>query len=156
MLDINKICDYIIFRLRAEGNGDLSHLKLQKLLYYVQAWYLAFENKPLFDGKFQAWIHGPVNRKIYNRFKDTKYIYSTINTSDIIEKDIVDKLEPSVKEHIDIVLEVYAGFSDTTLELKTHCEQPWIDARSGFQSFERCEVELLEDTMRDYYKARLG
>ena len=70
MITINEVCDYIIFRLKSEGKGSLNHLKLQKLLYYVQAWHLAFygETFSLMEN-FKAWIHGPVNRTIYNRFK---------------------------------------------------------------------------------------
>lgn len=155
MININQVTDYIVFRLKAEGEGQLSHLKLQKLLYYVQAWHLAFYDEPFFDGKFQAWIHGPVNRSVYDRFKDSKYMYSSITTLDLMETDITNKLDNDVKNHIDSVLEVYAGFSDTELEGKTHAEKPWIEARNGFQSFDRCEVEIIESTMRDYYKARL-
>ncbi|MBB6128338.1 Panacea domain-containing protein [Mucilaginibacter lappiensis] len=155
MVDINQVCDYIIFRLKVEGEGQLSHLKLQKLLYYVQAWSLAFGKGAFFDGKFQAWVHGPVNRTVYNRFKDSKYMYSSINTSDMFEQDIVNKLSVEAKKHIDSVLEVYAGYSDTELEGKTHSERPWIEARNDFEPFERCEVELDEEIMKVYYKARL-
>jgi len=156
MTTIDQACDYIIFRLKVEEPAPLSQLKLQKLLYYVQAWNLAFEGKPLFDGKFQAWIHGPVNRSIYNRFKDTKYMYSSINTSDMQDAHIVNNLADPVKQHIDSVLEVYAGYSDTELESKTHNEKPWIEARHGFEPYDRCEVELNEETMRSFYKARLN
>ncbi|ALL05579.1 hypothetical protein AQ505_08795 [Pedobacter sp. PACM 27299] len=155
MIQINQACDYIIFRLKVEGESQLNHLKLQKLLYYVQSWHLAFYGEPFFNGKFQAWVHGPVNRAIYNRFKDSKYMYTTINTSDLMEPEIVKTLDGDSKEHIDSVLEVYAGYSDTELEAKTHAETPWIDARKGYEPFQRCEVELDESTITRYYKARL-
>lgn len=156
MITINEVCDYIIFRLKSEEKCSLNHLKLQKLLYYVQAWHLAFYGKTFFDGKFQAWIHGPVNRSIYNRFKDSKYIYSSIDLEDILEIEITSKLEQKDKEHIDVVLEIYAGFSDTDLESKTHQEEPWINARKGFKPSERCEMELDEKIMLSYFKARLN
>lgn len=156
MVTIDQACDYIIFRLKVEEPAPLSHLKLQKLLYYVQAWALAFDAKPLFDGKFQAWVHGPVNRNIYNRFKDTKYMYSSINLADMQDEKIVNHIDEAAKQQIDSVLEVYAGYSDTELESKTHNEKPWIEARNGFEPYDRCEVEISEDTMRDFYKARLN
>ena len=155
MLDINQVCDYIIFRLKSEDEAQLSHLKLQKLLYYVQSWNLAFYSKPLFSGKFQAWIHGPVNRVIYDRFKDSKFIYSPINLSDIINPNITELISHENKSHIDVVLEVYAPFTDTDLEIKTHEEEPWLEARNGYVASERCEVELNENTMHRYYNARL-
>lgn len=76
--NINDIVDYIINRFERGGKNDLTMLKLQKLLYYAQAWYLVNKgkNKRLFIGKFEAWVHGPVNREIFNRFKETHSLYS--------------------------------------------------------------------------------
>src|SRR5258708_4115865 len=52
------------------GAGDsITHLKLQKLVYYAQAWSLALRNKPLFDEDFVAWTHGPVVKSVWRRFK---------------------------------------------------------------------------------------
>jgi uncharacterized phage-associated protein len=157
MKNIHDVCDYVIFRTTGEGNGFLSHLKLQKILYYTQSWYLAYEKNSLFDGKFQAWIHGPVNREIYNRFKDSKYMYSTINMVDIKMDDLAfNVLSEEEKDHINSVLEAYAPFSDVQLEKMTHDERPWIEARSGFEPFQRCEKEINEKTMQDYYASRIN
>ena len=41
-------------------------MKLQKLLYYCQAWALVWDDKPLFKEKIEAWISGPVVRTLYN------------------------------------------------------------------------------------------
>ena len=65
----NKIADYILFK--TQNTGDfLTNLKLQKLLYYAQAWYLANYQKPLFDEPIEAWVHGPVVVQVYNEFRD--------------------------------------------------------------------------------------
>lgn len=58
MQNLHAVCDYIICRVRMAEAG-LNHLKLQKLMFYVQAWNLAFYGETLFCGKFQAWVHGP-------------------------------------------------------------------------------------------------
>lgn len=156
MENINEVCDFVVFRLTGEGNESLSHLKLQKILFYIQSWHLAFDKQPLFDGKFQAWIHGPVNRTIYNRFKDSKYMYSSITMSDIQSDLTFPSLDQSDRDHINAVLETYAQYSDVQLEKMTHDEKPWIDARDGFQPYERCEVEINESTMQNYYAARIN
>jgi uncharacterized phage-associated protein len=157
MKDINQICDYIIFRLKSEGDIPLSNIKLQKLLYYTQAWHLAFtDNKPLFKGKFQAWIHGPVNRDIFDRFKDTKYLYSEILLEDIIDKNISEILSEEEIKHINIVLENYAHFSGVQLEDMSHNEAPWIKAREGYASNQRCEVNIDETFLGDFFRQRLG
>jgi uncharacterized phage-associated protein len=157
MNNINDICNYVIFRLTSEGGGSLSHLKLQKLLYYIQSWNLAYEGKPLFDGTFQAWIHGPVNREVYNRFKATKYMYSSITLKDIDGEDCsFPNLSEDDQDFINGILEAYAPYSDVQLEKMTHDEFPWIEARDGYMPYHRCEVEISETTMATYYAKRIG
>ncbi len=153
-MNINDVCDYVIHRV-IESGESLSNLKLQKLLYYVQSWHLAFESKPLFNGKFQAWVHGPVSREIYSRFSDTKSLYSDINQEDISQDFEPEKLDSDCKSHIDRVLSVYAKYSGPQLEEMTHKESPWVEAREGYSSWERCEVELNENTMMECYSKRL-
>ncbi|MEG5233330.1 DUF4065 domain-containing protein, partial [Microcoleus sp. AT9b-C3] len=43
--------------LAAQTNVAINAYKLQKLMYYAQAWYLGVYGKPLFDADFQAGIH---------------------------------------------------------------------------------------------------
>ncbi|MCI8346638.1 MAG: SocA family protein [Bacilli bacterium] len=54
---------------RYEVYEGLSHLKLQKLLYFAQGVNLVVNNKSLFNDKIVAWTHGPVVRSIYDDFK---------------------------------------------------------------------------------------
>ncbi len=44
-------------------------MKLQKLCYYAQSWSLAWDDAPLFDQDFEAWVHGPVNPELFNALK---------------------------------------------------------------------------------------
>jgi len=154
VMNINDACDYIIHKVIASGE-TISNLKLQKLLYYVQAWNLVFEDRPLFDGKFQAWVHGPVSRNIYNRFADTKTLYSDITVHDVQPTFSPASLDESEIGHIDRVLSVYAKFTGAQLEELTHKEDPWVQARDGYEPFERCEKELDEGIMKHYYQQRL-
>lgn len=156
MAKINEISDYVIFRCKAEGDTDLSALKHQKLLYYIQAWHLAFHQRPAFEADFQAWIHGPVNRDIYEIYKDTKYLYSEMNLEDITDISFAEKLDAEMKVHIDTILDSYAGFSATQLEIMTHQEEPWIEARKGYAPTQRCENIISNDVMQRYYAARLN
>jgi len=55
----NNVSDYLISF--AHSTGDvITNLKLQKLLFYSQAWYLALKDDYIFEEDFQAWVHGPV------------------------------------------------------------------------------------------------
>ena len=85
--DVNIIADYIIMRLTSDEDDrgmDLINLKLQKLLYYVQAWFLGIEGKRFLNTSFEAWVHGPVSRDVFDRFKDSKNLYSQITVKDIV------------------------------------------------------------------------
>ena len=55
----NDTADFLLIECRERGD-ILTNLKLQKLLYYAQAWYLVLLNKPLFAEDFQAWAHGHI------------------------------------------------------------------------------------------------
>lgn len=152
--DIHDVADYVIGAF-ADEPGNLTVLKLQKLLYYVQAWHLAIKNAPLFAGKFQAWVHGPVNRQVYDRFKDTHALYSPVTSASIRGEFKRDAISGDPKAHIDEILEAYGRFSGTQLEDMTHDERPWIDARGGRGDYERCEADIDERTMGGFYKSLL-
>jgi uncharacterized phage-associated protein len=47
----------------------LTHLGLQKILYFAHAWYLAKYNVPLIGHKFEAWEYGPVIRVVFDQLK---------------------------------------------------------------------------------------
>src|SRR5437016_8859052 len=67
-ISARKIADYLIAFAHRVGD-PISNLKLQKLLYYAQAWYLALHNEPLFPESIEAWVHGPAVPPVYGKFK---------------------------------------------------------------------------------------
>lgn len=154
MKKINAVTDYVIMKAKLdEASVSLTHLKLQKILYYIQAWSLGINKKKMFDADFQAWVHGPVCREVYDRFSPCRSIYDEISQSDIrTPKDDFDKyLSEDEMAFIDYILENYLGFSGSELEEMTHQEAPWIEARKGVGKFERSEEVLSCETMLSYY-----
>ena len=105
---ISRLNDFYIVKSE-DKNASLINLKLQKLLYYVQAWSYGIRNKPMFAGDFEAWIHGPVNRTIYDRFNPTKYLYSEINVEDCLNQNVT--LTSDDAEFVDFILENYLKYS---------------------------------------------
>jgi uncharacterized phage-associated protein len=154
-MNIQDVADYIIWKT-CEAGIVPNLLKLQKLAYYAEAWRWAIAKHELSGAEFQAWVHGPVNRELYDRFKDTKSLYSTADTSDIREDFDPDSLDPEERGHVDAVLEVYAAFTGSQLEAMTHNEFPWTEARKGYRSTERCEVAIKTEHMQQYYGARIS
>ena len=116
--DIIDIVDYVILRAYQEDDNNLLiNLKLQKIMYYIQAWSLGIRERVFFNGKFQAWIHGPVSISIYERFKDTKTLYSIINITDVCNKNVFDSIKKEDSDFIDFILENYMCFSGVELEI---------------------------------------
>lgn len=139
------IADYLILECRERGEL-LTNLKLQKLLYYAQAWYLALKNEPLFEEDFQAWVHGPVLLTQYHRFRDCKWKPIEI---DVAAPDLSDDTKTFLNEIID----VFGSEPAVALEIMTHRERPWIEARGDLAPHEPCNTYISKDSMSDFYKS---
>ncbi|HOX41197.1 MAG TPA: DUF4065 domain-containing protein [bacterium] len=137
----------------ANETGDIiTNLKLQKLVYYAQAWYLANYKKPLFDEDFEAWIHGPVIPDLYHKYKS--FGYSPIETK--IDFSSVENLDSTVKEFLAEVAKIYMTHGAYELEAMTHQEQPWIDARDGCEPDENCSNVIPKKSMMEFYGAKIS
>src|SRR5689334_17203169 len=92
-INVNAIADWFIARSHEAGD-PITPLKLQKLVYYAQAWYVALYDKPLVRDEFQAWLHGPVSPRLYQRFKALQWR--------AIEEDVrPPELPPEIIEHLE-------------------------------------------------------
>lgn len=128
--------------------GEITTMKLHKILYYCQAWSLVWDEKPLFDEEIEAWINGPVIRDLFNTHKGN-FKLSTIS---IGNRDILNKNQ---KDTIDAVLGYYGNKSAQWLIELSHLEDPWKNAREGLKQNERgCKVITL-DSMMEYYSSLL-
>lgn len=153
MNNINDIADYIILKIRLEEDKSLFiNMNLQKLLYYVQAWSYGINGQAMFTGDFEAWMHGPINREIYNRFRPSKTLYSEIDLDDCIDKNV--KLSEDDAEFVNYVLENYADYSDAELGRLVRSETPWIETRGDKGQYERCQEIISPLLMEKYYKQR--
>ena len=154
MNSINSVADYIILSLLADGNKyHLSPAKLHKLLYYIEAWSLGINDRPFFEANtlFEAWVHGPVNIAIFERFA-AKSIYEDIRREDIISSDF--RFEEADECFINYILENYARYNGYELEVMCINELPWKEARSGCSRFEECHNVIDEGLMKKYYRKR--
>jgi uncharacterized phage-associated protein len=142
-----RIADFVICFSREHGD-PVSNLKLQKLLYYAQAWYLALNDHALFDERIEAWVHGPAVPPVYGDFKQWSWQPITMNVDP-------PNLEEGVVAHLNEVMDAYGGFSAYELERLTHDEDPWRNARQGLAPDEPSHMVISHDDMRRYYRARL-
>ncbi len=69
MHDARAITNFFLDRADKSGRS-LTIMTLLKVLYFSHAWYLAKFEKPLVAQPFEAWKHGPVNRVVYDQYKN--------------------------------------------------------------------------------------
>jgi len=142
---VNAIADYLIAECRERGEL-LTNLKLQKLLYYADAWHLALRDEPLIAENFKAWVHGPVLTSQYHRFKD--YKWSPI-TQEIAKPELAD----DIAEFLDEIVDVFGCETAVALELMTHREKPWLEARGDLPPTEPSSAVINKETMKQFYRA---
>jgi uncharacterized phage-associated protein len=153
-IDSILLTEYILYKY-----GAMSHLKLQKLLFYSNALHLAYFETPLIDDQFEAWVHGPVSRKVYNTVKDYSILYDNIDYVQTEEKtpDVLlrENLTEEQIELIDEVLTEYSKLSHLQLEALTHSEYPWQLARKGFKPADKCAVIIDNKITQEYYRDKV-
>jgi uncharacterized phage-associated protein len=137
--------------------GPMSQLKLQKLIYYSEGYNLAYTDNPLTEARYEAWLHGPVVREVFNVFRDRSLLHNEITFEDEGNNPNLefDKLAIEQQELLTDVLEVLSTWTPLQLEDSTHEELPWKEARIGYNPEQYCDVEIKKETMRKFYKAEL-
>lgn len=149
-LTANEAADWFLSRIDRDAGEAITHLALQKLLYFAQAWYLANRGKPLFEEDFQAWAHGPVVRSIYDRFKGSSWeALPAPSNSPNVSGEVAKLLE--------LVFAKYGGYGAKKLEKITHEKgAPWDVVRGELPSEARCEDVIPKDLIRDYFGEKIG
>ncbi len=159
------VANYIINYVNGGGKKlcILSHLKLQKLLYYVQATYLAkTDGVSIFTNDIEKWQYGPVVREVYYEFKDfgishintpRSYLKKTINGGfELISfnSDLIDS-NPNICDHIKLVVNRLKDFDAFLLVEKTHAEPMWFDLKHEILSRNNI-LKYSLDEMKTYFK----
>jgi uncharacterized phage-associated protein len=155
-ISIRNFAQYLT-EIFGQAGDTLTNKKLQKILYYVQAWHLVYFNSQLFDETPEAWVHGPVYPSVYQQYKKFKFKQIEINENCTKQKtnELFSTFNFSVdkKEFLEEVLKFYGGKSALELELATHREKPWIEARRGLEDYDVASNPIKLDTMKEYYTA---
>jgi len=140
------------------NKASMSNKKLQKLCYYAYCWFIVFFNdiednedrtsslKVLSAEKFQAWIHGPVCPSLYRRYKDYGW-------SDVPSCKVKPEFKGEIQSLLEQVWDAYGAFSADELEMLSHTEPPWINARKGCAPSEPCTREIDDHDILQYYSA---
>lgn len=134
------VADYIL-----KSKGSMSAMKLQKLVYYAQAWHLVWEDKALFPEEIQAWANGPVIPDLYNKHRGQFTLEPGFFQGN------PEEIPSPSKDVIVRVLDFYGDKDAQWLSDLTHMEKPWKDARQGLDEGERGSAKISLASMAEYY-----
>ena len=132
-----------------QQQGDMTTWKLQKLVYYSQAWHLVWDEEPLFQDEIEAWANGPVVPMLYREHRgrfavDREWAESVGDPS---------RLTAEQRGTIDAVLSGYGHFSGRQLSQLTHSEIPWKTAREGLSPTEWSRETITLESLYAFYAA---
>jgi uncharacterized phage-associated protein len=127
--------------------GPLETMKLEKLLYYCQAWHLAITDRRIFLEPIEAWVQGPVIRAIYDRHRGRRRVSNWSSGDEA-------RVPKDARAVISLVCAHYGGLSGDDLSTLTHSELPWQLARGGISATARSNAEITATSMATYYRAR--
>ena len=131
---------------------EVTPLMLQKLLYFTQGIHFALYVGPIFSEDCRAWVHGPVYHEVYDLFRDFKYNPIDDARFALLE-GIADALTDDEKRSVELVVNTFGMYSGKVLELITHNEEPWKEARKGYGDSIPSNVLLSKERIMSYYEA---
>lgn len=143
MASIFDVAKYIV-----EQRGEMSAMKLQKLMYYAQSWSLVWDEEPLFDDDFQAWANGPVLPNLYARHRGMFKV-----GVELFKDGSSVALSDEQRESIDKVLGFYGDKTAQWLSNLTHQEKPWLAARDGLNPGDISDEVIQKAAMHEYYSS---
>lgn len=145
-VDSIELAKYIINTL-IDRKVDVNYLKLQKLIYLINAWHLAYFDQPLIDDDFRAWVHGPASKKLWDYFHQKEL--SKQKGVDDFESQLTDDQQ----DLLDDLLVEYQEDSLMELNKLLEGEPAWKEARKGFRKEEVCETVMNPKTIKKYYRS---
>lgn len=148
MATASDVARYILDRLAPDKYGSrVTAWKLQKLVYYSQAWSLVWDEEPLFEDEIQAWANGPVTPSLYEQHRGRFNLYAGDIDGD------PSALTKDERETVDAVLRDYGDKKSQWLSDLTHSEAPWKDARRGTPEGARSQSVITQAAMAEYYES---
>jgi len=141
MATVFDVAAYIL-----QEQGEMTAMKLQKLVYYSQAWHIAWTDNVLFPNEIEAWKDGPVCRELWEAHRNAFRISQ-------IEDGNPAALSQREQKTIKKVLKFYGHRSAQWLSDLTHMEDPWVEARRGSKAGERSNEIITPQAMGQYYSS---
>lgn len=133
------VFDVAAYILRA--HGEMTAMKLQKLVYYCQVWSVVWDERPMYGEPIEAWMNGPVVPALFAVHKGQFKVSSVDGNPDALSQE--------EQEAAAVVLETYMPMGAQELSDLSRSERPWQEARALEQAISLATIE-------EYYSAVLS
>lgn len=132
-----------VIKLYAIEKQSITNLKLQKVLFYIQAKSFLMRGEPIFQDDIEAWRHGPVVRDVYNAFYP--FIAFPLDENDIIVKQNLPELDGTSFYIVYSTVKETIPYSAWGLVDKTKKTRVWKD------SYERNKYNIIsKESIKKY------
>lgn len=129
-----------IIEFAKEEEMTISPMKLLKLTYISQGYYLGFNGKPLFGNQIQAWKYGPVIPDLYHIIKR--------GNNEVVKLYSENEINKDDSKFLKAIWDAYKKFNGLELSSKTHQDgSPWHQIYSGHHY-----QVIQNDVIMNYYK----
>lgn len=130
MVNVYELSRYVIKKY-TENETDITNLKLQKILYYIQGYFLKFRSRPAFDEDIYRWPYGPVVKEIYFEYNGNGARPICLSQEDmniVTDLNDVNKADMKIIDYI-----IFKSYEYKVFDLveKTHKESPWMYTTNG-------------------------
>lgn len=145
--NIELVANYFLSRI------TMNNKKLQKIVYYAYCWFIVNNNdnsqnitNVLFLEQPEAWIHGPVFPTLYDKYRQYgREIIPKVEFNELIDEDLQDLFNE--------IIEIFGEYDGDQLELMTHNESPWLEARKNYNNNEPSNKLISLEEIYNYYSS---
>lgn len=141
LYSVIDVAKYVIWYCQRR-EYSISNLKLQKILYFIQAEFLVSKGEPCFIEEIEAWDFGPVVPEAYHEFK----VFGSSNIPAFVCKNADMNILDSDKEIIDEMVDQCSRYSAAMLVEITHNQDPWNDVY-----VKHCNNVISKESIKKYF-----
>lgn len=141
MHSVLDVARYIIYYCQRRGYA-ISNLKLQKILYFIQANFLVTLNRACFREAIEAWDFGPVVPEAYHKYK----FYGSSSIREDVNVSCTEEFTNEEITALNEIIDECARYSASALVDLTHHQEPWTKAYKPF-----CNNIISHNAIRDYF-----
>jgi uncharacterized phage-associated protein len=155
--DAREVANFLLDYAESH-HRPITHLSLQKILFFCHGWYLARFDEPLISEPVEAWAHGPVYRSVYHCLKSSKneYIKTRARKMDYSTGDcqvIAYNFDDDVGEFIQNIFDLYSRYKASDLRQMSHVKGgPWETIWSKAGSHPIAGMRIPDEITKVFYR----